>query len=63
MVQLHRKNTPYGSQANNGELRLASISSILNLSEDARIKAGKYLNSLGLPKRNIVNLEELDWLK
>lgn len=32
-------------------------------SEDARVKAGKYLNSLGLPKRNIVNLEELDWLK
>lgn len=31
--------------------------------EEAYVKAGKYLNSQGLPKRNIVNLEELDWLK
>ena len=30
--------------------------------DEAREKAGKYLNSLGLPKRNIVNLELLDWL-
>lgn len=29
---------------------------------DARVKAGKLLNTLGLPKRNIVNLEKLDWL-
>lgn len=29
---------------------------------DARAKAGKLLNTLGLPKRNIINLEKLDWL-
>ena len=31
--------------------------------DEARLKAGKLLNTLGLPKRNIVNLEKLDWLK
>ena len=30
--------------------------------DDARVKAGRFLNTLGLPKRNIVNLEKLDWL-
>ncbi|KAK8796615.1 hypothetical protein WA588_000744 [Blastocystis sp. NMH] len=42
MIQLERKNTAYGSQANTGELRLASLSSILNLDEDARLKADHY---------------------
>lgn len=30
--------------------------------DEARIKAGKLLNAQGLPKRNIINLEKLDWL-
>ena len=42
MIQLERKSTAYGSQANTGELRLASLSSILNLDEDARLKADHY---------------------
>lgn len=42
MIQFQRKNQPYGSQQNNGELRLASLSSILNISEDSRMKADHY---------------------
>ena len=42
MVQFQRKNIPYGSQENNGELRLASIESILRIDEDARMQAYHY---------------------
>ena len=31
--------------------------------EEARKKASKLLNTRGLPKRNIVNLEKYDWLE
>ena len=30
--------------------------------EEARVNAGKHLNSLGLPKRNILRIEKYDWL-
>lgn len=30
--------------------------------DEARKEAGKLLNAQGLPKRNIINLEKLDWL-
>ena len=42
MIQFQRKSQPYGSQQNNGELRLASLSSILNIGEEARMKADHY---------------------
>ena len=42
MVQFQKKSKLYGSQQNNGELRLASLSSILNLGEDSRMKADHY---------------------
>lgn len=42
MIQFQRKSQLYGSQQNNGELRLASLSSILNISEDSRMKADHY---------------------
>ena len=42
MIQLQRKYVPYGSQTNNGELRFASLSSILSLGDDDRIKADHY---------------------
>lgn len=31
--------------------------------EEARKKAGKLLNTYGLPKRNILQLERLEWLE
>ena len=31
--------------------------------DEARTKAGKLLNTYGLPKRNIIQLERLDWLE
>ena len=30
--------------------------------EDAKKKAGKLLNTLGLPKRNILSVERYEWL-
>lgn len=30
---------------------------------EARILAGKTLNSYGLPRRNILNIEALEWLE
>lgn len=31
--------------------------------EEAKQMAGKHLNTLGLPKRNIVTIERYDWLE
>ena len=59
MIQLNRKNTPYGSQANSGELRLASVSSILNLSEDARIKADHYTALVMLNELSVMTIGTL----
>ena len=41
MVQFQRKGD-YGSQENNGELRLASLESILQIDSDARMQADHY---------------------
>ena len=42
MVQFQKRNVKFGSQANTGELHFASISSILSIDEDSRIKADHY---------------------
>lgn len=42
MVQFQKKDTKYGSQVNNGEFHFASISAILNIEEDSRMKADHY---------------------
>lgn len=42
MVQFQRKGNLYGSQENNGELRLASLESILQIDNDARMQADHY---------------------
>ena len=42
MVQFQKKDTKFGSQANNGEFHFASISAILNIEEDSRMKADHY---------------------
>ena len=42
MVQFQRKGNLYGSQENNGELRLASLESILQIDSDARMQADHY---------------------
>ena len=31
--------------------------------EDAKIKAGKEVNALGFPKRNIIRMELYEWLE
>lgn len=42
MVQFQRKGNLYGSQENSGELRLASLESILQIDNDARMQADHY---------------------
>ena len=42
MVQFQKRNIKFGSQLNNGELRFASISSILSIEENSRMKADHY---------------------
>ena len=42
MVQFQKKDTKFGSQNNNGEFHFASISAILNIEEDSRMKADHY---------------------
>ena len=42
MVQFQKRNIKFGSQMNNGELHFASISSILSIEEDSRMKADYY---------------------
>lgn len=42
MVQFQKKDTKLGSQNNNGEFHFASISAILNIEEDSRMKADHY---------------------
>lgn len=59
MVQLNRKSAPYGSQANSGELRLASIASILNLSKDARIQADHYTALAMLDELTVMTIATL----
>ena len=42
MVQFQRKGNLYGSQENSGELSLASLESILQIDNDARMQADHY---------------------
>ena len=52
MIQFQKRNIKFGSQANNGEFRFASVSSILSIDEDSRMKADHYTA--------LVKMEELD---
>lgn len=59
MIQLQRKNVPYGSQANNGELRFASLTSILSLGDDDRIKADHYTALVMMNELSELVIQEL----